>query len=211
MTDISASILSADFANLALVVKRLNDAGVDYIHCDVMDGVFVPNLTFGSLVIQAIKPYSVVPLDVHLMVEKPAVLLDDFLNAGSDLITFHLECDDDLNILIERVKKANRKVGISINPSTSVQKLASFIEKIDFVLIMSVNPGFGGQKFIKKTAQKISQIRKMRSDVRIHIDGGINAETRKYCAEADVFVVGNALIKSENWKKTVKELSCPIS
>ena len=200
---ISPSILSADFANLGRDVKRLEQAGADYIHIDVMDGVFVPNITIGHEVVAAIRGYSSVPLDVHLMVQQPENHIENFAKAGADIITIHSEASLHLDRLIADIKSYGKKAGVSIVPSTSPEVLRYVINKLDLILVMSVNPGFGGQKFIDYSVEKIARIVQMRqecdSQAEIEVDGGINQETAKLVkqAGANILVAGSYIFSGD--------------
>ncbi|WP_264685964.1 ribulose-phosphate 3-epimerase [Wolbachia endosymbiont (group B) of Pyrgus malvae] len=215
---IAPSILSADFAKLGEEVKRISDLNVDYIHIDVMDGNFVPNITIGPNVIYAIRKYSNLPFDVHLMIKSPGDHIESFINAGADIITIHAEAEIHLERLIRKIKsyKNNTKkiiqVGASIVPSTSPSVLEYIIDELDIVLIMTVNPGFGGQEFIHSQLSKISTVRKMIQDrnlkTQVSVDGGVNfsnaADIIK--AGANILVAGSAIFKAEDMKKAVNDL-----
>ncbi|MFP3033503.1 MAG: ribulose-phosphate 3-epimerase [Wolbachia sp.] len=217
---IAPSILSADFAKLGEEVKRISDLNVDYIHIDVMDGNFVPNITIGPNVISAIRKYSNLPFDVHLMVKSPGDHIESFINAGADIITIHAEAEIHLERLVKRIKsyknindtKKTIQVGVSIVPSTSPSVLEYIIHELDIVLIMTVNPGFGGQEFIHLQLHKISIIKKMIQDrnlkTQVSVDGGVNfsnaADIIK--AGANILVAGSAIFKAEDIKKTINDL-----
>ncbi|BDG76125.1 ribulose-phosphate 3-epimerase [Wolbachia endosymbiont of Culex quinquefasciatus JHB] len=215
---IAPSILSADFAKLGEEVKRISDLNVDYIHIDVMDGNFVPNITIGPNVIYAIRKYSNLPFDVHLMIKSPGDHIESFINAGADIITIHAEAEIHLERLVRKIKsyKNNTKkiiqVGASIVPSTSPSVLEYIIDELDIVLIMTVNPGFGGQEFIHSQLSKISTVRKMIQDrnlkTQVSVDGGVNfsnaADIIK--AGANILVAGSAIFKAEDMKKAVNDL-----
>ena len=200
---ISPSILSADFANLGRDVKRLEQAGADYIHVDVMDGAFVPNITIGHDVVAAIRGYSSLPLDVHLMVQQPENHIANFAKAGADIITVHSEASLHLDRLIANIKSYGKKAGVSIVPSTSPEVLRYVINKLDLILVMSVNPGFGGQKFIDYSVEKIARIVQMceecGSQAEIEVDGGINQETAKLVkqAGANILVAGSYIFSGD--------------
>ena len=185
---ISPSILSADFSQLGNEIKRLNDAGADMIHVDVMDGHFVPNLTIGPPVIKALKKNSSVPFDVHLMISPVHKYIEAYANAGADIITIHPEATDDLQKSIDKIKELKKKVGVSLNPETKVDLIKKSLSEIDLVLIMSVNPGFGGQKFMPEVLNKIKELVKIREKEKlifdIEIDGGINFDNSKLAIEA---------------------------
>ncbi|MDR3258421.1 MAG: ribulose-phosphate 3-epimerase [Fusobacteriaceae bacterium] len=204
---IAPSILSSDFSKLGEEIKAIDNAGADYIHMDVMDGNFVPNLTFGVPVIKSIRKYTDLPFDVHLMIEKPERYIEEYANAGADIITIHSESTIHLHRTIHQVKNSGKKVGVSLNPSTPVDVLKYIIEDLDMVLVMSVNPGFGGQKFIESTIEKIKDIKKLRSNIDIEIDGGITDITIKRCidAGANIFVAGSYIF-SGNYSERINKL-----
>ncbi len=209
-TIISPSILSADFANLERDIKKV-EKFVPWLHVDVMDGIFVPNITIGAPVVKSIRKVTNLFLDTHLMIENPIKYIDDFIDAGSDLITFHIEASKDDTIkTIEKIKSKNKKAGISIKPNTPVKAIKDFVDLVDLVLIMSVEPGFGGQKFIYDTLDKVAEIKQYsnNSNLIIQFDGGINDETAKLCKNsgADSLVAGNYIYKSENIEKAIKSL-----
>ncbi|WP_264682834.1 MULTISPECIES: ribulose-phosphate 3-epimerase [unclassified Wolbachia] len=217
---IAPSILSADFAKLGEEVKRISDLNVDYIHIDVMDGNFVPNITIGPNVISAIRKYSNLPFDVHLMIKSPGNHIESFINAGADIITIHAEAEIHLERLVRKIKsykdinhtKKTIQVGVSIVPSTSPSVLEYIIHELDIVLIMTVNPGFGGQEFIHSQLSKISTVRKMIQDrnlkTQVSVDGGVNfsnaADIIK--AGANILVSGSAIFKAEDMKKAINDL-----
>ena len=207
---IAPSILSADFSILGEEVKKLDESGCDYIHIDVMDGHFVPNLTIGPDVIKSIRKYSKKVFDVHLMINPVKNLLKDFIDAGSDIITIHEEISDDLNQCIDFIKKSSKKVGLSIKPNTSPDNLRNYIDKIDLILIMTVEPGFGGQKFMKNQIEKINQVRELvgNRNIDIEVDGGINFDNVKEVKEAgaNVIVSGSTIFKSNNYKNSIEKL-----
>jgi ribulose-phosphate 3-epimerase len=201
MIKLAPSILSADFARLGDQVKQAADAGADYIHVDVMDGHFVPNLTIGPLIVAAIRPITRLPLDVHLMIESPEKYIGDFANAGADIITVHQEACIHLHRVVEQIKAHGKRAGVAINPATPIATLEEIFPFVDLVLVMTVNPGFGGQAFIATMPQKIAALRKMIDArglaIELEVDGGINAETapRVVQAGAQVLVAGNAIFK----------------
>ncbi len=201
---ISPSILSADCTRLADQVREAEEAGVDYIHVDVMDGHFVPNITIGPLVVKALRPITKLPLDVHLMIENPEFYLEDFSKAGADIITVHQEATPHLHRTIQQIHDLGIKAGVSINPSTSVRTLDEIICDVDLILVMSVNPGFGGQSYIHSCTNKIRKVREMLDDrgvsADLEVDGGVNVDTvnEVISAGANAFVAGSAIFNDKN-------------
>ena len=209
---IAPSILSADFANLGAEVKRITEAGADYIHIDVMDGTFVPNITIGSPVVKSLRKYSDLPFDVHLMVEHPETQIQSFAEAGANIITFHAEATKHAHRVIQQIHGAGCKAGVAINPGTSLSMIEELVEDAEMILIMTVNPGYGGQKFIDSQLGKIHMlyhmIQEMETDCDIEVDGGINAETSEDVREAgaNILVAGSAIFDSEDIAQAVKDI-----
>lgn len=212
MVKIAPSILSADFARLAEEIKDVERGGADYIHVDVMDGHFVPNITIGPLIVDAIRPVTKLPLDVHLMIENPDQYIEQFAKAGADYITVHVEACRHLHRTIQLIKSFGVKAGVVLNPATPVESIQHIIEEVDMVLLMTVNPGFGGQKFISSVLPKITAVKKMAEerglDIEIEVDGGVNPETAKLCVEAgaNVLVAGSAIYNAENREAAIAAL-----
>lgn len=210
---VAPSILSADFSNLDKDIKMIQDSGADWVHIDVMDGHFVPNITIGPVVVKSIRKVTSLFFDVHLMIKEPEKYWKEFQKAGADLITFHNEIDADKERLIKDIKASGVKAGISIKPKTPVSEIANLLEHLDLVLVMTVEPGFGGQSFMCDMLPKISELRKIIDENHynclIEVDGGINAETALQCAEAgaDVLVSGNYIFSAANPKSAVCSLS----
>lgn len=209
MIKIAPSILSADFANLGKEIKDVENGGADYIHVDVMDGHFVPNITIGPLIVNAIRPTTSLPLDVHLMIENPDLYIPEFAKAGADIITVHVEACKHLHRTIHLIKDNGVKAGVVLNPATPVNVIEHILDDIDMVLFMTVNPGFGGQKFIHSVLPKIKTATQMIKDrglnIEIEVDGGVNPETAKLCIEAgaNVLVAGSAVFNMEDRKNAI--------
>lgn len=207
---ISPSILSADFSNLERDIKKVENAGADWVHVDVMDGHFVPNITIGVPVVKSLRGITTLPLDVHLMIENPEKYIEPFAKAGADILTFHYEAVPQIEIpqIVEKIKSFNIKAGISIKPKTPAEVLIKYLDILDMVLIMTVEPGFGGQEFMPDCAEKIKIIRQNNPNIIIQVDGGINAETGKTCKEygANSLVAGNYIYKSSNIENAIKSL-----
>lgn len=209
-TIIAPSILSGNFANLEADILKLQDAGADWIHVDVMDGHFVPNITIGALVVKALKKVTSIPLDVHLMISNPHKYIDSFAEAGADIITFHYETTNEYTAeMIKKLKKLNVMAGLSIKPKTPPEFIKEYLNDLDLVLIMTVEPGFGGQDFMPDAVKKIEFIRKnSNSDLIIEVDGGINDKTAKICTSygANALVAGNYIYKNLDFKKAIDSL-----
>lgn len=206
---ISPSILSADFANLEKEIKRIENAGADWVHIDVMDGHFVPNITIGVPVVKSLKAVTKLPLDVHLMIENPERYIEAFAKAGADIITFHFEAVKDVNSITDLIKSFGVKAGMSIKPKTSPEVVFPYLKNLDMLLVMTVEPGFGGQKFMQDCAEKIPSIKqKAPESLIIQVDGGINAETARICTilGANSLVAGNYIYKSDDINLAVRSL-----
>jgi len=210
---ISASILTADFSRLGDEVRRADAAGVDSIHLDVMDGHFVGNLTFGPVVVEALRPHSALPFHTHLMISRPLALAAAFAEAGSDLIVFHVEADDDADAVIDAIERSGKRPGIAINPETPASAVHPYLDRVDLVLVMTVNPGWGGQAFMPEVLPKVSalrtEIRRRGTRAQIGIDGGVNLATigAAHAAGGEVLVTGSALYSSpDDLAPTVSEL-----
>lgn len=212
MALLAPSLLSADFVRLAEEIARVEAAGADWLHLDIMDGHFVPNLTFGPPVVAAIRKISKLPLDVHLMVSNPAALVEQFAEAGADYLTVHVETEPHLHRLVNRIRELGVKPAVTLNPATSVDLLDEILSEVDMVLVMSVNPGFGGQKFIPASLDKIRRLRqklkRLDRQVLIEVDGGVNQATAPQLIEAgvDVLVAGSAVFGSADMKTTIAAL-----
>lgn len=209
---IAPSILSADFANLARDIQRVEKAGVDYIHVDVMDGHFVPNITIGPAVVAAIRPVTKLPLDCHLMIENPENYILDFAKAGADIINVHVEATPHIHRALQMIKNENVKAGVTINPGTPVVAIQHVLQMADLVLVMTVNPGFGGQAFISEAVEKVKELKALKEKFGYHyeieVDGGIVPETAEICkaAGADVFVAGSYIYNAPDIEKRIAAL-----
>ncbi len=209
MIKIAPSILSADFGRLAEEIKAIEAAGADLVHIDVMDGCFVPNITIGPLVVEAIRGVTRLPFDVHLMIENPGRYLEAFAKAGADWISIHAEACIHLHRVVTRIKELGKKAGVAINPATPLEVLDYVLEELDYIVIMSVNPGFGGQEFIPSALRKLERLRRMIKErglsVEIEVDGGVNLGTVAEVARAggEILVAGSAVFKSEDYQETI--------
>ena len=212
MKKILPSILSADFANLERDVRELEQIGIDMFHIDVMDGNFVPNISFGFPIIEAIRSKTDKIFDCHLMIARPEEYVERFCNAGCDMVSFHIEATNHADRVIQIIKNSGKKAGIVLNPQTSIESVKYLLPKLDYVLIMTVNPGFGGQKFMPEMLEKIEELAKIREEkgysFLIQVDGGVNVETSKLCRDkgADLLVCGSFLFGAEDKEKTLGEL-----
>jgi len=217
LTLIAPSILSADFGRLAEEIKLTEESGVDMIHIDVMDGVYVPNITVGPLIVEAVKKVTRLPLDVHLMIVNPEKYIEDFIKAGANILTVHLEASRHLHRTVWQIKERGIKAGVSLNPATPLNSVEEIIQDIDLLLIMSVNPGFGGQQFILSSIDKINRAKKMilsrGSKALLEVDGGVKLENVKDIvnAGADILVIGSAFFGERDYKKFVDKLKKQLS
>lgn len=213
---ISPSLLSADFSDIKNEMHKVSEAGADWLHVDVMDGNFVPNLTFGMPIVKSLKPHARIPLDVHLMIERPERYIEEFIAAGSDYLTLHLESSAVLKESLQKIKSLGGKAGITLKPKTAIEEIKPYLPLVDLVLVMTVEPGFGGQSFMQEQVIKISTLKKWRDEglgkYLIEVDGGITATTSKICVQAgaDVLVAGSAVFNGEktieNYRKNIQLL-----
>ncbi|GIV25950.1 MAG: ribulose-phosphate 3-epimerase [Bacteroidia bacterium] len=212
---IAPSLLAADFTRLGEEITALEALGVDWLHCDIMDGVFVPNLSFGLPVLEAIRQVTTLPLDVHLMIIHPERYLEAFAQAGADVLTFHWEATPHADRLVQEIHRLGKKAGIALNPATPVEVLQDILPEVDLVCVMSVNPGFGGQRFIPYVAAKVQRLAELRARCRAHalieVDGGITSETAAWVPQADVLVAGQGLVRAADRAQALQALRLPPS
>lgn len=217
MVKISPSILSSDYGKLSSELKRMEDCGADMLHIDVMDGHFVPNITLGAPIVKCIRSSSSLPFDVHLMISDPYKYIPDFVKAGSDIITFHVESDSDIEKTVDLILASGKKAGLSVKPKTPIEAVYPYLDKLSMVLVMTVEPGFGGQSFMEDMMPKVSAVRaeidRRGLDIDIQVDGGINKDTISVAAKAgaNVFVSGNAIFSSDDAAKTIADFKAKAS
>lgn len=217
MVKISPSILSSDYGKLSSELKRMEDCGADMLHIDVMDGHFVPNITLGAPIVKCIRKSSSLPFDVHLMISDPYKYIPDFVKAGSDIITFHIESDSDIEKTIDLILASGKKAGLSVKPKTPIETVYPYLDKLSMVLVMTVEPGFGGQSFMEDMMPKVSavkaEIERKGLDIDVQVDGGINKDTISVAAKAgaNVFVSGNAIFSSNDAAKTIADFKAKAS
>ncbi|MBS4203830.1 ribulose-phosphate 3-epimerase [Lederbergia citrea] len=214
---IAPSILAADFSKLADEIKEVELGGADYIHIDIMDGHFVPNITMGPMIVEAVKKVTSLPLDVHLMIKNPEQYVKAFADAGADFITVHIEADPHIHRTLQEIRRLGAKPGVVLNPGTPTSTITSVLEEVDMILLMTVNPGFGGQSFIDAVLPKIREVKDMvelkQLNIEIEVDGGINAETANMCkdAGANVFVAGSAIFNNQDRQAAIQEIRSRLS
>lgn len=211
---IAPSILSADFGNMSQAVRNLCDCGADFVHCDVMDGVYVPNITFGMPMVGAIRSASTIPFDVHLMIVNPEKYVERFCDVGADIVTFHPEVCDDVEVTISAIKSKGKMCGLAVNADKDVDIVLPYIDKVDLILIMTVQAGFGGQSFKEECLEKVRKVRKIIEEKGLHcvveVDGGVNAKTARLCKDAgvDIAVAGSSVFGAEDMAQAIKALRC---
>lgn len=207
---IAPSLLSADFANLEREIRAVTAAGADWIHVDVMDGHFVPNLTLGAPIVKSLKKISSLPLDVHLMIEKPEKFIDDFIHAGADVLTLHVESTNQLQDCLHHIRRAKVKPGVTLRPLTPLKSIETYLPDVEVVLVMTVEPGFGGQSFMEQQVEKIDHLARLRKEkgfsFEIEVDGGINNKTAQLCKNADIFVAGSYIFGSSDYAIAINSL-----
>ncbi len=205
---VSPSMLASDYSRLADELKKCENGGADLIHLDVMDGHFVPNISIGAPVIKAMKRVCGVPFDIHLMISEPLKYIEDFVDAGADIISFHVECDSDVSETIDKILSCGCKAALAVKPNTPIETVYPYLDRLSMVLVMTVEPGFGGQSFMEGVMPKITELRRKCPELDIQVDGGINTQTVKIAREAgaNVFVAGSAVFKSDDPARTIQEL-----